>query len=166
MGANGALFDGGFFDRSELLLTLAEACTLLPQGLVAAAQAAAAGPLPTHSAFAQLALRHVGWQRGRLQVAAAHLTVKTATALQMGHQQRRQRHAQFAKLAAELSQLPAPRDDEAADTKGKLLPKMWSVRCRNSTKEVFWRLAGNALPTAVCLFVCLCVCLFVFYTHR
>jgi hypothetical protein len=61
---------------------------------------------------------------------------------------RRQRHAQFAKLAAELSQLPAPRDDEAADTMGKLWPRMWSVRCRNSTKEVFWRLAGNALPTA------------------
>ena len=61
-------------------------------------------------------------------------------------------------LAAELNQLPAPRDDEAADSMGQLLPKLWSVRCRNSTKEVFWRLAVNALPTADRIPEAACIC--------
>ena len=99
-------------------------------------------------AFTQLALRHVGWQHGRLVVPAAQLTVRTATALQMDHARRRQRHGQFAQLAAQLSQEPAPRAAEAADSVTKLWPLLWSVRCRNGTKEVFWRLAANALPTA------------------
>jgi hypothetical protein len=37
---------------------------------------------------------------------------------------------------------------EAADSIDKILPKLWNVRCRNCTKEVFWRLATKALPTA------------------
>jgi hypothetical protein len=138
----------GFFDHYELIMTLAKACEVLPQGWVAAAQAAAAGPPPTHSPFAQMALRHVGWQRGRLRVSAAQLTVRTSTAQQINHERRRQRHAEFAQLAAELSQQPAPRAADATDNVAKLLPELWSVRCRNNTKEVFWRLATNALPTA------------------
>jgi hypothetical protein len=130
----------------ERLLACAEACDQLPEGWVAAARAAAAaGPLPTPLAYAQVALRHVGWQRGRPAVSAAQLIVKTAMVLQMDHAERRQRHAQVAQL---LSQQPAPRDAEAADSVTRLWPLLWGVHCRNSTKEVFRRLAGNALPTA------------------
>jgi hypothetical protein len=140
--------DDRFFGHYELLTILAEACEVLPQGWVAAGQASAAGRLPAHSAYAQLAMRRVGWQRGCLQVTGAHLTVRMATALQMDHGRWRQRHADFAAVAAQLIQHPSPRDAEAAGSMAKLLPKMWSVRCRNNTKEVFWRLTTNALPTA------------------
>jgi hypothetical protein len=49
---------------------------------------------------------------------------------------------------AASSQQPAPHNDAVANSVAKLWPRLWSVRCWNNTKEVSWRLAANALPTA------------------
>jgi hypothetical protein len=112
---------------------------VLPDGWVAAAEAAAGGPLPTHLAFARTALRHVGWRRCRLVVPTAQLTVRTATALQMDHAQQWQRHAQFSQLATELSQEPAPREAEAAASVSAMQRTLPSARGRTSSGTAHWR---------------------------
>ncbi len=139
--------DGAAHDQPDF----DEAIAALPSGWYAAAEAAvASGAVPPPSAFLGKALRSLGWLVGKRTVHLAGLSVRDATAIQMHHltAPRQARQSQFVMLVTRLDGLgigPAPASSPEVLT---LLPKLWEVRCLNSTKEVYWRLMLNALPTA------------------
>ncbi len=121
----------------------------LPAWEVAARQCVP--PPPPQTAFAQQALRHVGWQRPGGDVLLTSITVRNATAMQLDRleAERDARFAAFAALAHAIDGTPPPAAAAAAPAARKLLAGLWrGIKIANSHKEVFWRLLLDGLPTA------------------
>jgi hypothetical protein len=98
----------------------------------------------------------LGWrsQSGR-PVPVAHLTVKAATALQLGPllAERREKHGVFVKAALGVPSVLHNAAEEAAVTGGvkcmaTALRRLWKLRWDNKFKEIYWRLVLDGLPTA------------------
>lgn len=134
--------------RGHVRMCLAQAP--LPGWAAAVRQCAA--PPPPDTACAQQALNHLGWVRPRGEdVKLANLTVRTATAMQLGDLEadRDARYAAFATLAHSTAGQPPPSAAAAAQTVRRLLAQLWRrVQVTNVVKDVFWRLVHNGLATA------------------
>jgi hypothetical protein len=142
-----------FAQRHVAAERLAALLAAVPAAWVAAARAAAAAaapprpPSPAH-VLHTLLLPRLAWRlpAGRT-VSFARLTVRTATALlaaPAAQQRASLRLAPFASLATAGSP-PSPShlpELQAA------MRRLWRLPWENGRKEVFWRLAYDALPTA------------------
>lgn len=99
-----------------------------------------------HEAASRL-LGVLGWPSpsGGRPIFIANLTVKMATALQLGpvHLERQRRHDAFLLLATGH---PAQPEDRAELR--RLLKTLWHIKWSNFVKEVFWRLVLNGLATS------------------
>ena len=105
----------------------------------------------------------IGWRLGRTCVSVASLTVKHATALQLGplHELRANYRRDFVDSIA----LPAVRGNPAevqvcCDAVVAAQKSLWRLRWDNAYKEVYWRLVCDGLATAERMHQqdCECVC--------
>lgn len=93
----------------------------------------------------------LGWRLGRTRVSVSSLTVKQATALQLGPlvEMRAQYRSDFVDAVAPLAVRGNPA--EVAVCRAAVVAahkSLWKLRWDNHFKEVFWRLVFNGLPTA------------------
>ena len=101
-------------------------------------------------------VRRLGWQRGARRVPLVGLTVRTATALQLGPL-RAERRRYVDSFVQEVGG-PAGQASEGArrvwvNTVFAALRQLWKVRWDNHFKEVYWRLVLNGLATSARLHV-------------
>ena len=137
-----------FLDRHRTRQQLHLCVARLPQPWLAAAQRHAPAPA---AAFVGLALPRLGWPFAAGPVTVEALTVRAATWAQLGNvvERRQQRHAAFVAEVHAAGGSAAPAEAEAqAEGLARLLGRLWRLPWDNARKEVFWRLALDALPTA------------------
>jgi len=106
---------------------------------------------PPAAAFLAAALPRLGWRLPQGTIRLRALSVRHATRAQLAHvtSRRQQRHADFVACVHAAGGTLAPADaEERAAKVGRLLRHLWRVPWDNAHKEVLWRLALNALPTA------------------
>jgi len=140
-----------FADRHHTAERVSELLAALPVDWVAAARAAAdalaAGAAPPEPADALAAiLPSLGWAlpAGR-HLPLSGFTVRQGTALLTAPLRARRLQRYLTPFAAMAS--GAAHDGTAAEALG-VLRRLWRLRCENTVKETFWRLAHDALPTS------------------
>ena len=126
-----------------LLLLIASFLSNVPPPWVAAARACPVSP--PYSAFAEAALPSLGWSTATGSFSVMELTVSRATALQLGDRTARfdiraRAYVDEAQANSGILRADRPPDTEAAASMRTLLTSLWSLKCGNEIKAVFWRL--------------------------
>jgi hypothetical protein len=108
---------------------------------------------PSYAAFAEAALPSLGWRTATGSLTVEELTVRRATALQLVDRAgrfdiRARAYVAEALAASGVPRAARPPGTDAPASMRRLLANLWSLKCGNDMKEVFWRLFHNGFPTA------------------
>ena len=130
---------------------IARFLALVPGSWVAAARACPVSP--SYAAFAEATLPSLGWRTATGPFSVEQLTVRRATALQLGDRASRfdiraRAYVTEAQAASGVPRAAGLPDTDAPASMRRLLANLWRLKCGNDMKEVFWRLFHNGLPTA------------------